>query len=211
MFDRILRCLAAAFVLVAALAVADRAAAQSGYRISAGDQLRIEVLEDPNLSRDVLVLPDGSISFPLVGTLRAGGRTIDQVRSTLAARLAPNFATDPTVFVSVGALADSLSQMPSEPVPEPTISAFIMGEVANPGKVEITPGTTLLQFLAQAGGLTEFAAERRIELRRTHPRTGAVTTYLFSYTGAAKGPRIRGSTVIAPGDVVVVPQRRLFE
>ena len=60
------------FFLMAGLAGA--AAAQSDYRIQPGDTLQIEVLEDPNLNRSVLVLPDGSISVPLVGTVRAGGR-----------------------------------------------------------------------------------------------------------------------------------------
>lgn len=202
-----------ALVLVVALILgtAFGAEAQSGYRIQAGDTLSVEVLEDGSLNRSVLVLPDGSINFPLAGTLRAGGRTSAQVQQQLAAALAPNFAVTPNVFVSVASLAPVVPPQPRQPKEPVTQGAFIMGEVNSPGRFDVEPGTTLLQLLAQAGGLTRFAAETRIELRRTHPKSGAVTRYLFSYSGKAKGPRISGGTQLIDGDVVVVPERRLFE
>ena len=81
------------------------AMAQSDYRIQPGDTLQVEVLEDSNLNRNVLVLPDGSISFPLAGSVKAGGRTVDTVARRLASEMASNFAVEPTVLVSVAALA----------------------------------------------------------------------------------------------------------
>lgn len=88
--------------LVVALVVsAVSAQAQSDYRIRSGDVLQIEVLEDSSLDRAIVVLPNGQISFPFVGTLRAGGRTIGQVQASLRDALAPNFAAPPTVFVGV--------------------------------------------------------------------------------------------------------------
>jgi len=193
-------------VWFAALAIAIISApfAQAhSYQIRPGDTLNIEVLEDSELDRSVLVLPDGSISFPLIGTISASGRTVLQLQQSLAAGLTPNFANRPTVFVSVNTLA--------EQEPDTTIDTFIMGEIANPGKLQVPPGTTILQLLAEAGGLTSFAAEKRIELRRADPVTGAIKTYLFSNTGRAKGSRIPGSTPLVHGDVVMVPERRLFE
>ena len=193
-----------------AAAAPGRALAQ-GFRIGAGDQLRIEVLEDPSLNRTVLVLPDGSIDFPLAGTLRAAGRTVDELRAALTQALQENFAAPPTVFVSVGALRPP-TEVPEAPeVETPTIDVFVTGEVASPGRKIVPPGTTILQIVAEAGGLTRFAAEGRIQLRRTDPRTGAVTTYLYDYDAVGRRPSIRGGTPLAPGDVVVVPERRLFE
>ena len=72
--------LAGLLAVLAGLAVmAGGASAQAGYSIQPGDSLQIEVLEDPTLNRGVLVLPDGSVTFPMAGTVRASGRTPDQV------------------------------------------------------------------------------------------------------------------------------------
>ncbi|MBC7153941.1 MAG: polysaccharide biosynthesis/export family protein [Rhodobacteraceae bacterium] len=188
--------------------VAGAASAQSNYRIQPGDTLRVEVLEDANLNRNVLVLPDGSISFPLAGSLRAGGRNVDDVARTLAAQMASSFAVQPTVLVSVAALA------PRDPrvaeVPD-LMNVYIVGEVNQPGRKEVLPGTTLLQFLAEAGGLSRFAAEKRIQLRRVDPASGQEATYRFNYRTMGGSDSISGTTVLAPGDVIVVPERRLFE
>ena len=190
------------------------ASAQNKYTLRTGDTLSIEVLEDASLNRTVLVLPGGSIDFPLVGPVQAGGRTVDQVRQSLVAGLTANFANPPTVFVAVAGLAERkpvVRAAPPPPEEEETVSAFVTGEVNGPGKLELEPGTTILQVIAQAGGLTPFAAKKRIELRRVDPVSGQMRTYLFSFTGKGRGPRISGATVLAEGDVIVVPERRLFE
>lgn len=184
--------------------------AQTDYRIRSGDTLQIEVLEDPSLNRSALVLPDGSISFPFVNTVQARGRSVSDVRRSLATGLASNFAAEPTVVVSVASVAEPRISTRT-PLPEPTIDVYIMGEVDGAGKKEVSPGTTILQFLAESGGLTPFAAASRIELHRTDPLSGDTHVYLFSYNRQAKGPRIRPGTMLAPGDVVIVPSRRLFE
>src|SRR6056297_3105420 len=195
-----------AFLLMAGLAGA--AAAQSDYSIQPGDTLQIEVLEDPNLNRTVLVLPDGSISFPLAGTLKAGGRNIDSVAQTLASELASNFAVEPTVLVSVAQIAPKTRRGPNVP---DLMNIYIIGEVNEPGRKEVLPGTTLIQFLAEAGGLSRFAAEKRIQLRRVDPASNEETVYRFNYRTMGGPDSISGTTVLAPGDVIVVPERRLFE
>lgn len=180
--------------------------AQAGYTIRSGDVLQVEVLEDSSLNRSVLVLPNGTLNFPMAGTLTARGRTVDQVGASLTSALAPSFAAPPTVFVSVGQLAAA---------EEPTarlIDVYAIGEFAEPGRKEVKTGTTLLQFLAEAGGLGPFAANKRIELHRTNPQTGQVTTFLFDYRQPAGGAgRIGGGTKLTTGDVVKAPQRKLFE
>ena len=86
-----------------------------------------------------------------------------------------------------------------------------MGEVANPGGIEVRRNTTLLQALALSGGFTKFAAKNRIQLRRVNRSTGAYETFTFNYRAVESGAAITGSTRLAQGDVIVVPQRKLFE
>jgi polysaccharide biosynthesis/export protein len=189
------------FAVCVALLSAVSAWAQAGYQIQPGDQLSIEVLEDPSLNRQVLVLPDGSFSFPLVGRVSAAGQSPQSVQNTLANGLAPNFATTPSVFVSVAGLAppSALTAI------GPTVDVYAMGEVNNPGKIAVESGTTLLQFLAESGGFTRFAATNRIQLRR------GGRTYVFNYRALEKGAVLSSPTTLADGDVIVVPQRKLFE
>jgi len=183
--------------------------AQDFYRIKPGDTLQVEVLEDPSLNRNVLVLPDGSISFPMAGTIKAGGRNVDGVASTLAEEMAGNFAVPPTVLVSVAALAPR--DAPRAATGPELMNVYILGEANTPGRKEILPGTTLIQFLAEAGGLSRFAADKRIQLRRVDPDTKQETVYRFNYRTMGGSDSISGTTVLAPGDVIVVPERRLFE
>ena len=184
------------------------AAAQDNYVIRAGDTLQIEVLEDPSLNRSALVLPDGSISFPMAGTVAAKGRSVDQLRQNLSDALAPNFAAAPNVYVSVASLGERRARGTGS---SRQIDVYALGAFETPGRKEIKRGTTLLQFLAEAGGLNRFAADKRIELHRTDSN-GDITTYRFNYrTPAGSESGISGSTVLKPGDVIKAPQRRLFE
>ena len=185
------------------------AAAQDSYKIKPGDVLRIEVLEDPGLNRSTLVLPDGRISLPLAGTVQASGQTLEQLQGVIAARIAPNFATTPTVYVGL----DSVAQ----PKPGTGIAAaplmldvYVIGEAANPGKFQVTPGTTVLQFLAEIGGFSTFAATKRIQLRRTSA-AGVETTHTINYKAVEAGAAGTGLGTVAAGDVFIIPQRRLFE
>jgi polysaccharide export outer membrane protein len=195
------------FVLVL-LGLAGAVQAQSSYAIRPGDVLQVQVLEDPGLNRSVIVLPDGAIAFPLVGTLMVGGGTIDQARAALTAGLAPNFAAPPSVFVGVEALAPRAAAIGGAPR---TLDVFLLGEASSPGKKAIAPGTTLLQFLAETGGFTKFAATRRIQLRRVNAKTGVEQVVTFNYEAVQAGRAVPQQIVLAPGDVIVVPERRLFE
>lgn len=187
------------------------AAAQDNYQIRPGDVLQIEVLEDSSLNRSALVLPDGTISFPMAGTVSTKGQSVEALRQSLATALAPNFAAAPSVYVSIAKLSDQQRNAGVHAASR-KIEAYVLGEVAAPGQKSVKRGTTILQFLAESGGLTRFAAEKRIELHRTDPNTGTITTYLFNYrTPRGGNSRISGSTKLATGDVVKIPRRRLFE
>ena len=204
--------------LFVALVLAPAAWAQGSYRIQPGDVLQLEVIEDTSLNRSLLVLPDGSVSVPLAGTISARGQTVDSMRSAISAALAPNFAAPPTVFLTVSQLnptATAANQAAAtaaatQATNTKTVAVYARGGVARPGRIDVEPGTTLLQFLAESGGLTRFAATKRIQLRRADKGTGLETVYNFNYKavqGGAKAPVI----VLRTGDVVVVPERRLFE
>lgn len=186
------------------------AAAQDTYKIRPGDVLRIEVLEDQSLNRDALVLPDGNVTVPLLGAVRAGGNSLASVQGNISAGLAPNFATAPNVFVTIRSLAAPKARTGGKAAPA-TIEVFVMGEVAKPGKAAIAPGTSILQFLAQSGGFTKFAATKRIQVRRNNPTTGQDQIFGFNYKAIEQGSASVSSIILQEGDVIVVPERRLFE
>lgn len=201
---------------LAAALLASPALAQSGYQLQPGDVVRVEVLEDPALNRSTLVLPDGSINFPQAGAIRAAGLSVEQVQSALSSALSANFATPPTVYASVASLAPPpLPQMGGAAASEEIVNGikvYVMGEVSEPGLKEVEAGTNLLQFMAQAGNVGNFAARKRIELHRMDAATGTGRIYVFDLNKVGGGAnRISGMTQLVEGDVVVVPQRRLFE
>lgn len=180
------------------------AEAQSNYRVRTGDTLEIQVLEDPSLNRSVRVLPDGRFSFPFAGTLRAAGLTIPQIERNIRVGIASNFATEPNVFVFV---------VPEErePLDPETINIYLLGEFNTPGLAEMPPGTTILQALSMGGGLTRFAALKRLQLRRTNSKTGVQTVRKINYKALANGAALGNDIVLKDGDVILVPERRLFE
>ena len=184
------------------------AAAQSEYRIQPGDSLQIEVLEDSSLNRAVVVLPDGRFNFPFAGSVQASGRTATQIQSAVAQGIGPNFATTPTVFVSVrpGVASLETGQLSAGEA----IEVFFLGEVNSPGVILVKRGTNLLQAMAIGGGVTRFAAVKRIQVRRTNPQTGVQNVITLNYQALANGTA-SNSIELRDGDVILVPERRLFE
>ncbi len=200
---KLMRALFAVLFVVPLLAVQSQA---QDYRVRPGDVLQIEVLEDSTLNRTAIVLPDGQISLPLVGSVQASGRSLAQVQEDLAARLSGSFATPPTVYVTLSALAE---RVPASTTPR-MIDVFVMGAANAPGRIEVSPGTTFLQAIAQAGGLSPFAATKRIQLRRTD-KSGNEKIYRLNYDAIEQGTATGGTTRLVDGDVIIVPQRKLFE
>ncbi len=199
--------------LILALVVAPMAFAQGSYRIQSGDTLAISVLEDPNLNRTVLVRPDGGISLPIAGNIQAGGNSISAVERLVTERLSSGFSITPTVSVAlaaVGPVAAAVQQARATEAANTKVDIFFMGEVNGAGTQQVERGTTLLQAIAAAGGLTQFAADSRIQLRRTD-RSGRETIFLFDYDAVQNGAQITNNLVVQNGDVIVVPERRLFE
>ncbi len=174
------------------------------YRLQTGDRVTIEVLEDPSLNRTVTVLPGGTINFPYAGSLKVADQSPTAVSNRISQAMAGVLASPPTVFVTVS---------PLEPIPGAAetgeiITIYVMGEASAPGAKPVPQGTTFLQALSQAGGLTPFAATKRIQLRRAG-NPGQVIS--VNYAAIMKGAGMNVDPVLVEGDVIIIPERGLFE
>lgn len=189
-------------LMLSPLAVAT-AAAQGSYLIQPGDTLRVEVLEDESLNRNVLVPPDGRISLPLAGSVRAGGRTVEQIERAVTEQLAPGFAVPPTVFVALTGLGepDEFGAL---------ITIHVIGQANQPGPLRMPEGATLLQAFSAMGGFNRFAATRRVQLRRVGS-DGEERVFTINYREVERGAIGGGAIQLMDGDVIIVPERRLFE
>lgn len=196
--------------VLAMLIVATIAVAQSAYRLKPGDVVTIEVLEDDALNRSVVVLPDGTINIPFAGSVRAAGRTVSQIESAIVSGIAPQFAQRPNVFVTVNPRPPEPSAPPQEEEEE-TIKVYFVGEVNEPGLRELSLETTFLQGVSLSGGLTRFAATKRLQLRRTDSKTGRPTLITINYRALSRGASLQQDIPLKDGDVILVPERRLFE
>jgi polysaccharide export outer membrane protein len=156
------------------------------YRLSPGDKLRIEVYKDAQLSQSVQVRPDGKVTLPLVGDIEAIDRTPIELRDAIGAAL-KEYVTNPTVTVIV--------------VEATTATAYVMGEVNHPGAISLQAPLTVLQALALAGGLKDFADAKNIRILRKAPEGVQIIT--FNYKDALKSAR--APIYLRPGDTVVVP------
>ncbi len=91
------------------------------------------------------------------------------------------------------------------------IGVYVVGEANKSGLIEVAPNTTVLQMFAVMGGFTKFAATKRIQLRRTDPASRTEKVYRLNYRAIEAGTDRNGLATLMDGDVIVVPQRRLFE
>lgn len=180
---------AAAAVLWAAAALAqvpDSVTSRADYRLKLGDKLRIEVHKDPQMSQSVQIRPDGKITLPLVGDIDATGRTPIELRDFITRELTEYIARPVVTVIVVEATA---------PV------AYVVGEVAHPGAVTLQDeNLTVLQAIAMAGGLKDFADRRHIRVLRRSPAGNNLIE--FDYKRAVAG---RAPVYLRPGDTIVVP------
>ncbi len=197
-------------VAVVALVSTSLLAHAQGYRLKSGDKIEVVVWQEPKLNRVLTVGPDGRISMPLVGRVKAGGATVEQVETQIKSRLAKQYTSDIDVNVSLAEVKEYPPEPPLPPEEKIFPPVFVTGEVAKPGRYEMKEPTDILQAIAMAGGLTPFAAERRIVVRRK-ASNGHEDLYEFNYRAYTEGRDESGNFRLRPGDVVVVPERGLFE
>jgi len=159
-----------------------------GYLIGPGDALTVTVWDVEALSRGVTVLPDGTISLPLVGRVTATGKTVDQLEQELREKFS-RFVADPVVAVEVKQVT--------------SLIIYVIGRVNQPGRFLLTADVNILQALATAGGLNPFAKRDGIKVFR---QEGEGTTILeFDYDEVSRGKRLEQNVVLRRGDVIVVP------
>lgn len=190
-----------------ALAFVGAGPAAAEYLIQPGDRLEISVLEDPSLNRTPIVRPDGLITMPLAGNVQAAGRTTTAIQNQIRSRLSRDFVEPPTVTVDIVGFRDSGVFDPVEPA-----TVYVIGAVSRPGPYEVALPIDVLRMLSIAGGPGTFAARQRIQIRRSDPaETGGQTVFLFDYDLVERGGVPMAEIQLRDGDVIVVPERRLFE
>jgi polysaccharide biosynthesis/export protein len=192
---------------VLALALSAWNAAAAEYRLRSGDRLEVTVWQDEKLNRVIVVAPDGQIAMPLAGRIKAGGRTLAAVESDLKARLQKQYSDEIDVTLAIAQIKEDPPAAPGEAPIDPSI--YVTGEVAKPGQYFFKTRTNVLQAIALAGGLGPFAAEKRIKVRRKV--NGSETLYEFDYAAFSEGEDLSGNMFLRSGDVIIVPEKRIFE
>lgn len=179
--------------LAGATAVAqqnDAAAAAQGreYRIGPEDVLEISVWREDDLRREVLVRPDGGISFPLAGDIQVAGKTVEEIRRELTRRIS-QYIPDAEVSVLVQQVSG--------------YQIYVLGQVNQPGQYTVGRYVDVAQALTLAGGLTPYASSNRISIIR---RTDAgEEVFNFRYSDIERGRNLSQNILLQSGDVVLVP------
>lgn len=163
--------------------------ANEGYRLNPGDKLEISVWHEDKLEATVAVLPDGTISFPLVGHVPAAGATTGELAAVLRERLG-RLIPDPEINVRLVAADGNL--------------IYVVGEVAHPGSFVMIRPTHVMQALSMAGGLTAYARKNDIRILRREA-DGRSKVWTFEYGDVEDGENMQSNILLQSGDTVVVP------
>ena len=174
---------AAVFLFAAAVS----AVYADDYRIGPGDVLDIAVWKNPDLTKQLAVLPDGMIHFPLVKGLKVGGITVNELEEMLVARL-KKYVPEPDLSISV--------------VQVNSMMIYVIGKVNHPGRFSINTNIDVLHALAVAGGLNPFAKEKEIIIFRK--RDGQTISFNFNYEEVSEGKNLSQNIMLERGDVIVV-------
>jgi polysaccharide export outer membrane protein len=159
------------------------------YLLRHGDALTVSVWREEALRMEVRVLPDGSITFPLAGRVEVVGLTTSQAEERIAGKI-KTYIPEAVVTVAVTGIDGS--------------RVYVLGKVAEPGPVTLmSPTTTVLQVLSQAGGLDRFADGNAIRvLRQTSSGT---SVFQVRYNDLVRGSALETNVLLQPGDTVLVP------
>ena len=161
----------------------------TSYRIHPGDILEISVWREEDLRREVLVRPDGGISFPLAGDFNVKGKSLLEAQKELANRL-EKYIPDPVVTVSAKKMFDK--------------KVFVIGKVNRPGEFIFTHPVDVMQALSMAGGTSTFADVDDIVILRRDTE-GKQQAIPFDYADVEEGDDLEQNIILESGDVVVVP------
>lgn len=169
-------------------AAAQTAPPEDAYPLGPEDAIEISVWKEPELTKQLVIRPDGKITYPLIGEVQAAGLTVKQLQAEVLKRL-EKFVTDVNVTVI---LLKALYY-----------KIYVTGKVNKPGDFVVGRPTNVMQAIAMAGGLTPFASPRSIVVLRKV--AGKEEVFPFNYKAVAKGESLEQNRTLLPGDVVVVP------
>jgi polysaccharide biosynthesis/export protein len=158
------------------------------YLLGPGDLIDIAVWKDETLTKSLIVLPDGKISFPLIGEIKAAGRTVAQLKQEIAAKISP-YAPDPTISVEVRQVNSML--------------IYVIGRVNTPGRFALNTNVNVLQALTMAGGLNAFAKRDKIKIIRQEGQKTKIIR--FKYDEVVEGSSLEQNIILQRGDLIVVP------
>jgi polysaccharide export outer membrane protein len=159
------------------------------YVIGSDDVLAVNVWREPEISRTLPVRPDGNISLPLVGDLLASGHTPDQLQKEIKRQLLAYFSNPEVTVVVQEAKSHRFN---------------IVGEVEKPGSYVMSSSMTVLDAIALAGGLRDFARATKIYVLRVSP-DGSRARLPFNYKHVIKGSNLQQNVELEPHDTIVVP------
>jgi len=163
-------------------------AEEGAYRLGPGDEIEISVWKDENLTRKIVVPPDGVITFPLIGDVDTKTLTIADLRKAIVEKLG-TFVKNPAVTVML--------------IKPTSLVAYVVGKVNKPGQYDINMNTTVIQILAMAEDLDPFASPGSIIiLRKENDETKTIS---FDYNEVKKGKNLEQNITLKRGDVVIVP------
>jgi polysaccharide biosynthesis/export protein len=160
----------------------------SDYVIGVGDVLGVLFWREAELSGDVTVRPDGRISLPVIGEIQAAGLHPEALKEQILSA-ATKYVTDATVTVVIRTINSR--------------KIFVTGRVTTPGAHDLVVPLTVMQAIALAGGLTEYADAKNITILRTED--GKPQSLRFNYKDAARGRNLEQNIQLRPGDTIVVP------
>jgi len=162
--------------------------AQENYQLGPEDNIEISVWKEPDLTKQLVVRPDGKITYPLVGEIQAAGLTVKQLQGEISKRLA-KYVTDANVTVIL--------------LKTQHYKIYVTGKVNKPGDFIVGRPTDVMQAISMAGGLTPFASPKSIVVLRKVG--GKDEIYPFDYNAVSRGESLGQNRTLLPGDVVVVP------
>lgn len=182
-------CIAAIGAMAALFSGSVSAQTLPDYKVHPGDKLIVGVYDDPKLMpQEITVTPDGKIAYPMVGEMVAGGKTVEQIRLELAAKL-KKYISDPIPMILVTAVNGNV--------------VYVIGQVTKPGVIVMNPTINVLQALSIAGGGNPYAKLDSIIVIRSS--SGGQRTLPFKYGQVASGKDLEQNVQLESGDVVVVP------
>lgn len=171
-----------------AAGAASAAVVPPGYVIGPDDVLSITFWREADMTVEATVRPDGKVSLPLLNDVHAAGLTPAALRDALA-EAARKYMEDPNPTVIVKTINSR--------------KVFVVGQVEKPGPYPLNASTTVLQVLAMAGGLRDFARAKNITVLRN--AGGASALFKFNYQDVLNGRHLEQNIELKPGDTVIVP------